>query len=94
VRNGGKAGGDTRAVGRTHHDDSNRSKNRGSSPTWTLQPIKFRLEKYYMLLGLSETRVLGRFNFAIISRQKHKKEATGLEGSLMRVIKDLVESKS
>jgi hypothetical protein len=47
-----------------------------------------------MLLGLSKSRVLGRFNFAIISRQKHKKEVTGLEGSLMKVIKDLVGSKS
>jgi hypothetical protein len=51
VRNGGKAGGGTRAVGRTHHDYSNRSKNRGSSPTWTLQPIKFRLGKVLHAIG-------------------------------------------
>ncbi len=79
MRNGGKAGGDMWAVGRTHHDDSNRSKNR-RSPTRTLLPIKFRVGKCYMLLILSKEGVFGKFNLTVNSRQKHKREATNLEG--------------
>ncbi len=52
MRSGGKAGGETQAASRAHHDDSLIKKQTEEvKPTRTLQPIKIGIEHDYVIFG-------------------------------------------